>query len=424
MPRMGDEQPPCIVLGIETQIGLGIVRELGAAGVAVIGITHQADAIGLSSRFLTKGVVVDAPRSEQLLSEIRSLGETHGKCFLLTVSEANMDWLSKNRERLGSVTPILPSNESLAIVMDKRRTLAAAIEVGIPVPLTIQPLSMDHVASIALSFPFPAILKWSDPNTVASTLLAHGLELLKIEYANCAEDLLASCERYRPVGCWPLIQQYHVGGGLGQFFFMRNGEAIRRFQHRRVAEWPPEGGLSSVCESIPLAEHQPLQEQSIAMLRHIGWDGVAMVEYRLDDETGIATLMEINGRFWGSFPLAVQCNAGFALLAYMTQGRGLTVALPPLREGIRCRMVSTELKRLVRIFFQPNRILDRAYRTVRSAELARFLADFVRPGVCYYVWSASDPMPFLRDFRNFLHKLMFSRSLPTASTGPQADGGN
>ncbi len=51
---------------------------------------------------------------------------------------------------------------------------------------------------------------------------------------------------------------------------MRNGEVLRRFQHTRIAEWPPEGGFSSVCDSVPLSEHRELQERSIALLRAIG----------------------------------------------------------------------------------------------------------------------------------------------------------
>lgn len=62
------------------------------------------------------------------------------------------------------------------------------------------------------------------------------------------------------------------------------------------------GGFSSVCDALPLSEHQALQAQSVALLRAIGWEGVAMVEYRFDPATGTAVLMEINGRFWGSYP--------------------------------------------------------------------------------------------------------------------------
>ena len=48
---MTDKQarPPCYVLGIETQIGLSLIRELGEAGVPVVGIATDEHAIGLVS---------------------------------------------------------------------------------------------------------------------------------------------------------------------------------------------------------------------------------------------------------------------------------------------------------------------------------------------------------------------------------------
>lgn len=136
---------------------------------------------------------------------------------------------------------------------------------------------------------------------------------------------------------------------------------LERFQHRRVAEWPPEGGVSSVCDGVALNKHVELQSQSIALLRAIGWEGVAMVEYRFDPARQEAKLMEINGRFWGSFPLAYHSGARFALLSYH---RALGLPLDDLatpRTDLRCRMVTTELKRLLRIVFKPQLIADRSF---------------------------------------------------------------
>ena len=257
---MNDMQarPPCYVLGIETQIGLSLVRELGEAGVPVIGIATDADAIGLRSRFLTHGEILRCPRTDRGLEELRALGERHGRGYLLTVSEANTSWLIDNRERLGLITPLLPSKEAFAIVLDKARTLAAAEAVGLDVPKSACPASWDEVGELARSFRFPAVLKWSDPNAVAPALHAKGIELIKAEYVYTADEFLRAAERYRPVGAWPLVQEYCAGVGLGQFFFMHRGKAVRRFQHLRVAEWPPEGGFSSVCDAVPLDQFRDL----------------------------------------------------------------------------------------------------------------------------------------------------------------------
>lgn len=401
--------PPCIVLGMETQIGLGIVRELGRAGVPVIGIGHDSNAIGLASRYLLRGLVVNPPRSPELIAAIRALGKEFGACCILAVSEANLAWLAQNRQVFGNVHPVVPAQEKLAIVLDKQQTIMAARDVGIDVPVTIELTSIVHAQALAESFTFPAVLKWKDPNAVAKKLSAHGLELLKAEYVYSQDQFLAVARRYQSLAEWPIVQSYCPGQGLGQFFYMHDGKAIRRFQHLRIAEWPPEGGFSSVCESVPLEQHQALQEKSIALLRHIGWEGVAMVEYRWDPLTDHAVLMEINGRYWGSYPLAVHCHADFALLSYyLESGLGLP-ALPALRPTIRCRMMSTEIKRLVRIFLHPELIVDRTFKVHKWGEVVRFVTDFFRSNVRYYVWDTSDFRPYLVDIKNLFRKLIKQR---------------
>ncbi len=393
---------PCYVLGIETQIGLSLIRELGEAGIPVIGIATDANAIGLQSRYLAHGEILRKPRTDEGLAELRSFGERHGRGYLLTVSEANTSWLIDNREHLGLITPLLPSKDAFALVLDKARTLEAAEAVGIDVPRSASPADWAEVEALARDFRFPAVLKWSDPNAVAAALGAQGIDLVKAEYVYTAGEFLKVAERYRQVGQWPLVQEYCAGVGLGQFFFMHRGKAVRRFQHLRIAEWPPEGGFSSVCDAVPLEQFVPLQEKSIRLLQHIGWDGVAMVEYRYDPASGRAVLMEVNGRFWGSFPLAMYCGAGFGLLAYSLQGQGRMPDLPPPDDTLRCRMVATELKRLRRILLQPGQIRDRTFQVRPLHEVLRFVGDFLRPSVRYYVWSLKDIKPFIRDVRNML----------------------
>lgn len=396
---------PCYVLGLETQIGLALVRELGSAGIPVIGIAQDRHAIGLRSRFLAASAVLEAPRSERAVEQIRQLGERYGPGVLISVSEVNLAWLLEHRDAFGPIVPVVPDAQAFAAVLDKRRTLETAQRVGIDVPLGREPGSIEEVEAIAANFPFPAVMKWPDPGRISPQLSRLGIPFIKAEHVADGNEFRAAAMRYARLGEWPMVQQYCPGVGLGQFFFMHDGKPVRRFQHIRVAEWPPEGGFSSVCDAVPLEQFRELQDKSVALLAALGWEGVAMVEYRLDRNTGRAFLMEINGRFWGSYPLAVACKAGFGLLTYHLQGLGRAWA--PADEpsaNLRCRMVATELKRLHRILLQPQRIRDRHFVRRPVYECARFVLDFLRPRTCYYVWSLRDPKPFLADLKNALRR--------------------
>jgi len=399
-------RPPCLVLGIESQIGVAVVRELGQAGVRVIGLASRPNSVGLASRYLERGIVVGPKRDAQLIATLHRLGEELGDAVLLAVSEADLSWLIAHRDQLGRIRAIAPPEDAFRRVLDKRLTLETAASLGLRVPRSFSATTLDEWHAAAAQVRYPAVVKWADPITAIPVLRAHGIAWEKLEYAQDEAALRRIGERFQAAGIWPLIQEYCPGRGLGQFFYLHKGEVLRRFQHLRIAEWPPEGGFSSVCDAVPLSRHQELQAQSIALLKAIGWEGCAMVEYRLDEATGDAVLMEINGRFWGSFPLAVHAGAGFALLAYQVQGCGVLPALPPLRENLRCRMVSTEVKRLVRLLLQPGRIADPFFRRQPLQEVRRFFTDFLRPRVRYYLWRSDDAGPFFADLRNYALRLL------------------
>lgn len=396
---------PSLVLGVETQIGLALVRELGRAGVRVIAMSHDERAIGLQSRHVWRRELIGPPRSDAVVDAINRLARELGPLSLLAVSEVNLQWLNGVRGRLHpDVKLAVPTAEALASVLDKSRTLAAARSVGIDVPATVEPTSMAELRTLAPTLSYPVVLKWKDVNAIAPRLRAAGLEVVKAEYVRSASALLDACRRYEPVGAWPLIQEYCAGHGLGQFFFIHEGRVVRRFQHQRVAEWPPEGGFSSVCDALPLSEHAVLFERSAALLARLGWQGVAMVEYRHDPATGRSRLMEINGRYWGSLPLAVACGAGFALFSHAAALGEPLPQLPEPRSGLRCRMVATEVKRLRRLWLQRGLILDPLFVPRPLADTLRFVVDFLRPSVRYFVWSLDDPRPAWRDLRNALSR--------------------
>jgi predicted ATP-grasp superfamily ATP-dependent carboligase len=401
-----DVSTPAIILGIDTQIGLCLVRELGRAGIAVHGVTSDPRSIGLRSRYLTQGHVL--PGSEpELIEGLATLGRTLGRAYLLAVSEPHLEMLNRNRHRLGGVRALTPDPRRLSAALDKAATLALARQCGITVPEMWAVASTPDGIAITPGVRFPVVLKWSDPNRVFAALKMRGLPLHKAEFALTQDDLRAKLVPYRDIGEFPMIQEYVPGHGLGQCVFMHRGEPLRQFQHRRLREWPPEGGFSTACEAIPLTEHRELMTRSVELLRGMDWEGVAMVEYRVDAVTGRAVLMEVNGRFWGSYPLAFHSDAQFALLTYAVLGNAELPTLPPPRGDLRCRMAATDLKRLVRVVLQPGKIADPMFKRRPIVELREFLFDFFSPRTRYYVYSSDDPKPFIQDVRNMIASRVF-----------------
>ena len=194
-----------------------------------------------------------------------------------------------------------------------------------------------------------------------------------------------------------MVQSFCPGHGLGHMIFMHRGEALLRFQHRRVSEWPPEGGSSTVCESLPTSANATLLDRSVTLLRSIGWEGAAMVEYRFDPQRNEAKLMEVNGRFWGSLPLAYHAGAPFAWFTYAVLGLGQHPETPAYKVGLRCRYMIPETKRIVLLLRNRGRTQNRELSFNLVAELRDYFLQYLSPRTRYFVFSLRDPRPFFVD---------------------------
>jgi predicted ATP-grasp superfamily ATP-dependent carboligase len=393
--------PGAIVLGLENAIGLAVVRDLGRHGVPVHGIARDCASIVIASRYCTDWTQrPTGPIADWLPGLIARTGAR----AVLAISETDLLQLSTLPAMIGDCHILVPRPQQLERVLDKMQTLQAATVAGLRVPQTWQPHADEDFAARAAQMRYPLVAKWSNPPEIMGLLERAGLEWIKTDYIRDAAQLLALLDRYAPIGRWPLIQQYCRGVGLGQMLYMAGGQATLRFQHRRLHEWPPEGGVSTLCRAEPVNAHGAQMALSEKLLQALDWEGQAMVEYRYEPDSGHYWLMEVNGRFWGSLPLALHCGADFAWEAYRRTVLRQTDPAPPARDNLRARYMVPETKRLVRILLAPGRIDDPFFRRRPVVDLVAYLLAFFDPRARYYVFSRSDPRPWLRDMVQIVRK--------------------
>jgi predicted ATP-grasp superfamily ATP-dependent carboligase len=384
-----------LVFGADSQIGLTICRELAEHGVEVYAIGNDRRAVGLHSRAVKKGWV--RTPGEEPIAMVNRVAAEFTIPLMLVVGENNINYFNERRQELRGIRALIPESAVMQRVLDKSHVCAIAEQLGIEIPRTLVIRTPDEIAGVVSALTYPVVLKWANPHAVITVLREHRVRLEKTRYCYSAEELSAHLHTFDPVGAYPMVQSFAAGHGLGQMVFMHRGQAVLRFQHRRLHEWPPEGGASSLCESLAPDAHADLMEKSIALLQRLEWEGAAMVEYRHDPATGRSVLMEINGRFWGSLPLAYHAGAPFVWLTYSILGKGEEPALAPYRTGLRCGSLVPELKRLHRILARPDLIQNRQLRFSRLGSVADFLANQLSPFRRHYVFSWSDPMPAIAD---------------------------
>jgi len=217
-----------------------------------------------------------------------------------------------------------------------------APELGVPVPNTVF-VPKGNVAPVLDQVrAYPVVVK------PGRSFVRSGRKWLKtsVHFVSNVEELTDLYHRTPYLRNPSMIQQRIEGEGQGVFGLFDHGRPCALFAHRRIREKPPAGGVSVLRESIELPK--PMVDYAVGILERVRWHGVAMVEFKVERNSGIPKLMEINGRFWGSLQLAVDAGINFPYLFFqLTQGMPVVVPPRSYRVGTKSRWLLGDLDHLL-----------------------------------------------------------------------------
>jgi predicted ATP-grasp superfamily ATP-dependent carboligase len=303
--------PRVLVTDAMERKAVPVIRALGRAGLTVIAGESTRAAMGFYSRYCAARRVYPPPEDEHAFVEwLVAAGRRGDVDVVVPVDERTMTPLTRWRERLLPWVKLpIVDHETYLTARDKARTLEAAARVGVPAPRTWRFDGPADLRARVGEVTLPAVVK---PRTASGSRGLRYVETpaaLEVAYAQVHE-------RYPD----PLVQERIPPGGdtYGVECLVSNGDVLAYFMHRRLREYPVDGGPSTLRESVYDKE---LIERAGRLLSFLGWHGVAMVEFKVDPRDGVARLMEINAKFWGSIALPILCGVNFPLLlCRMAQG--------------------------------------------------------------------------------------------------------
>ena len=198
--------------------------------------------------------------------------------------------------------------------------------------------SYDYVSSIGV--PVPRRFKYADPNLVSLLLKGKGVEKTVIKlltgnsgkgvfYGENAEHTQSTVkeliEKYELVpNRYPQIEEYVEGEGYGCSILYSSGKFITHFTHRRLRDKIETGGTSTFREA---AVHEGIEAATKTIFDSLGWNGLAMCEFKVCSETGKFWFIEVNPRMWGSISLAIESGVQFPYLAWLCATQGASQAI-------------------------------------------------------------------------------------------------
>jgi predicted ATP-grasp superfamily ATP-dependent carboligase len=295
-----------LVTDVDRRKSLSIIQALGRAGVRVTGLSYERLPVGWFSKYCHRVHLVPDYRSKpdlflEALEHICSAGKPD---VFYPIEDEVVALCSKNRSTWQPYCrALIPSSGALEQAYDKLETISAARKLGIPVPDTFCPGSLEEARSIAQAWQGEAVIKPRKSSGSRGIVYVDGPDAILSAY----REVSGKYDR-------PLIQERITpeGSGLGAFALIDEHKQVRAiFGHRRLREYPISGGPSTLCVSH---RDDRLIEQSIALFKEIGLVGAVMAEYKVDARTETPILMEINPRFWGSLQLAIYAGVNFPVL--------------------------------------------------------------------------------------------------------------
>jgi predicted ATP-grasp superfamily ATP-dependent carboligase len=285
---------------------VAFIRSLGRRGWRVTAADHDRHSPGFRSRYTTDRLLYPPPaeRADAAVATILDAVCRTGVDLVIPVTDEIGLPLAAARDRFAGVATLaLPDPVALAVARDKSATLALAERLGVPIPPTREVSGADAALAVASELGWPVVIK---PQVSREARDDGTVDAFTVTYA---ADPASLRERIAPFEgrTGLLLQRWRPGEGHGVELLVYEGRAIAAFQHRRLREVPVTGGASSLRESVPL--DPVLYGHATRLLAELRWTGLAMVEFRATPDG--PELMEINGRVWGSLPLAVRSGMDF-----------------------------------------------------------------------------------------------------------------
>lgn len=297
--------------------GLGIIRSLGRHGVPLC-VVDDEYSIGRFSKYTTFAV-----RSPNLRDELKTveflLEMGHRKKLkgwvLFPTRDEHVAAFSRHKDVLSEFFCVpTPCWEIAKWAWNKWNTYCLAQKLGIPIPQTWCPRTVEEIDAIDAEFPLaikPSVKEDFFYATKAKAWRAENREQLKEMFRKAAGHVGTN---------EVLVQEIIPGDGTSQFsscVFMKDGAALGSMEAQRWRQHPPEfGRAATFVESVDL----PIaKEMTLKFLQAINYYGLAEVEYKLDHRDGKYKLLDVNARTWGFHSLGAQAGVDFPYLLYADQ---------------------------------------------------------------------------------------------------------
>ena len=289
---------------------LSVTRSLGQKGIIVHVTSNKKTSPSICSRYINKIIFLPdySCDNDKWKFELIELLKIENYTLIIPCDDLSIIYLEAHKKDIARYAKLyLLDTNIYNIVNNKHRTYKLASSLNINVPKSILIKDNDNIENIHKQFSFPLILK---------PISSFDIKSINRHEVNIVDDLatLQSQLKLMLNHTQVQVQSFFEGIGVAVSLLAQNGKVIVASQHKRLHE-PFTGGGSSYRMSMLI--DQELFEAAEKIISKLNYTGVAMVEFRYNIKTKEWVLLEINGRFWGSLPLAISAGIDYPYFLFL-----------------------------------------------------------------------------------------------------------
>ncbi|TRO62036.1 ATP-grasp domain-containing protein [Candidatus Bathyarchaeota archaeon] len=289
------------VTDAELRHALGIIRSVGK-GDEVTAFGRARFSTGFFSRFT---------RHKKMFKDYSELELDKFDVAFLVTDGANEFGVKKHLKNA-----LLPGKRNWERFRDKGDTFKLAKKLGIPMPKTW------IMRSYSDDWDYPIRVKPAKSSgSRGSRKISDRWEMKQVGH-----ELL---EKYGKI----IVQEeVEKRATVGVELLYNKGKPRAVFQHKRIREYPVNGGPSTMRVSVNYRKTRELAEKLMTKTK---WHGIAMVEFGITKKGPV--LFEVNPRWWGSLALAIRSGVDFPRLYRDIVLKGDTEPVTKYRTGVVCK---------------------------------------------------------------------------------------
>ncbi|VVB54063.1 D-alanine--D-alanine ligase [uncultured archaeon] len=367
-----------IITNADSAKALVVTRSLGRKKIEVVTTGSERLSAAFFSRYSINHFLYPSPLKSPFgfINTLEKYVINSKIDVVMPINSVETLLVSKYKYKLEPHTKVPFADYSKMIRLhNKEELMKVAEEINLPIPKTYVIKNTNEIRNIAKVIEYPVVIKIKDSTSSIGVQYAHSEDEFISGYKQVIQKFSIKDASY-----YPLVQEYIPGDGYGVSVLFNQGDLRALFTHKRLREYPVSGGGSTLRESVRSPEMEKIAKK---LLEHVDWNGLAMVEFKMDKRTKKPVLLEVNPRFWGSVNQAVASGVDFPYLLYKMAMEGDVDRVLNYKLGVKTRLLMSDMRALFAIFRKTKKPAFVLKEFINRTECDEVAYDDLLPGFTF-----------------------------------------